>query len=63
MDIDYEKLREDLIDYYGSAISFMPMAVIELSQVERASNQKLMELAIKNGFNLDDYKENIFKKR
>ena len=39
MNIDFEKLREDLKDYYGTAMSFMPMAVVELSQVERASNQ------------------------
>ena len=50
-----EKLREDLKDYYGTAMSFMPMAVVELSQVERASNQKLIELALKNNFDLSDY--------
>jgi len=57
MNIDYEKLREDLIDYYGTAMSFMPMAVIELSVVEKASNQKLIELALKNGFDLNNYEE------
>jgi len=57
MNIDYEKLREDLIDYYGTAMSFMPMAVIELSVVEKASNQKLIELALKNGFDLSNYEE------
>lgn len=55
MNIDFEKLREDLKDYYGTAMSFMPMAVVELSQVERASNQKLIELALKNNFDLSDY--------
>lgn len=55
MNIDFEKLREDLKDYYGTAMSFMPMAVIELSQVEKASNQKLIELALKNNFDLSDY--------
>lgn len=55
MNIDFEKLREDLKDYYGTAMSFMPMAVIELSEVERASNQKLIELALKNNFDLSDY--------
>ena len=55
MNIDYEKLREDLKDYYGTAMSFMPMAVVELSEVERASNQKLIELALKNNFDLSDY--------
>ena len=55
MNIDFEKLREDLKDYYGTAMSFMPMAVVELSQVERDSNQKLIELALKNNFDLSDY--------
>ena len=55
MNIDFEKLREDLKDYYGTAMSFMPMAVVELSQVEKASNQKLIELALKNNFDLSDY--------
>ena len=50
-----EKIRKQVIDYYGTAMSFMPMAVIELSEVERASNQKLIELALKNNFDLSDY--------
>jgi len=56
--MDYEKLRGDLIDYFGSAISYNPMAVIELSNVENASNNKLEEIAVRNGFDLSDY-ENI----
>ncbi len=53
--MDYEKLRCDLIDYFGSAMSYNPMAVIELSNVENASNSKLEEIAIRNGFDLSDY--------
>ena len=53
--MDYERLRNDLIDYFGSAMSYNPMAVIELSNVENASNSKLEEIAIRNGFNLSDY--------
>ena len=29
--IDYEKLRKDLIDYFGTAMSFNPMAIMDLS--------------------------------
>ena len=54
--MDYEKLRGDLIDYFGSAIAYNPMAVIELSNVENASNSKLEEIAVRNGFDLSDYK-------
>lgn len=56
MDIDYEKLREDLIDYFGTAMKFMPMAIIELSKVENASNEELINIALKNGFDLNEYK-------
>ena len=55
--IDYEKLKIDLIDYYGTAMSYNPMAVIELSNVQTASNEKLVQIAIKNGFNLYDYEK------
>ena len=40
--MDYERLREDLKDYFGTAISCgYPMAVIELSEVESASYDRL----------------------
>lgn len=54
-EIDYERLRSDLMDYFGAAMVFYPMAVIELSDVETASNYKLEQIAIQNGFNLNDY--------
>jgi len=53
--MDYERLRNDLINYFGTAMSYNPMAVIELSNVESASNSKLEEIAIRNGFDLSDY--------
>lgn len=46
MDIDLSRLKSDLEDYYGSAMfSGLPMAVVELSQVENASPQQLVELS------------------
>ena len=56
--MDYERLREDLKDYFGTAMKYNPMAVIELSEVESATNQKLLEIACKNGFDLSDYENN-----
>ena len=53
--MDYERLRNDLIDYFGTAIGFNPAAIIELSMVESVSNDKLIDIAIKNGFDLSDY--------
>ncbi len=56
MDIDISKLRSDLEDYYGSAMfSGFPAAVVELSQVECASPQELVELSRRAGFDLNDY--------
>ena len=58
MDIDLSRLKSDLEDYCGSAMfSGLPMAVVELSQVENASPQQLAELARRAGFDLGDYAE------
>ncbi len=55
MTIDVERLRRDLIDYFGTAMSMFPVAMMELSQVQNASPEKLIEIARKNGFDLRDY--------
>ena len=61
-EIDYDKLREDLIDYYGTAsYNGFPMAIIELSNVENASYEELINIAIKNNFNLNNYKKEEIK--
>jgi len=57
MNIDYERLRSDLIDYYGTAMIYNPMAVVELSDVQNSSNDRLVQIAIQNGFDLSDYEE------
>ena len=53
--MDYESLRYDLIEYFGTAAGFNPMAYVELSIVESASNDVLISIALKNGFDLSDY--------
>ena len=53
--MDYERLREDLKDYFGTAMQFYPAAVIELYIVESASNEKLIDIANSNGFDLSEY--------
>ena len=53
--MDYERLREDLKNYFGSAMQFYPVAVMDLVEVERASDEKLEQIAISCGFNLSDY--------
>ena len=53
--MDYERLREDLKDYFGTAMQFYPAAVMGLMEVEKASDSELEKMAIKCGFNLSDY--------
>ena len=54
-EIDYERLRRVLIDYFGSAMPYFPMAVIDVTDVELASEAKLEQMAIQNGFDLNNY--------
>ena len=63
--IDIEKLRKDLINYFGTAmISPFPAAIMNLTKVEKASAEELINIALKNGFDLEKYicKTNIYKK-
>ena len=59
MEIDIEKLRKDLIDYYGTAMfNASPLTIIELSKAENASPQELINIALKNNFDLTEYETN-----
>ena len=53
--IDVEKLRKDLIDYFGTAMSFMPIAMMEISRVEKATKEELIKIAKENGVDLSKY--------
>ena len=56
MNINIEKLREDLIDYFGTAMfNASPLAMIELTKIEKASNQDIIKIAIDNNFDLNEY--------
>ena len=56
MEIDFERLRTDLIDYFGTGmISGIGALSINISVIKRASNDKLIEIAINNNFNLENY--------
>lgn len=57
MDIDYNKLRSDLIDYLGTASSYNPMVIIDIMDVQKATNSELENYAIRYGFNLDNYQK------
>ena len=54
--MDVERLREDLKDYYGTAMSRgFPMAMMDLSEVEHASEEELVKKAIHNGMDISKY--------
>ena len=60
---DLESLRQDLIDYFTSAMfNVSYVAMIDLIEIENASISELIRLAEQNGFNLNNYKANIYKK-
>lgn len=58
MQFDIERLREDLKDYYGTAMfNGFPMAMMEVDKVSRASDEELLRMAEKNGMDLKRYCE------
>lgn len=55
--IDIERLRKDIMDYYGTAIfNGFPMAVTDLGEVSNASPEELIKLAREKGIDLTKYK-------
>ena len=62
--IDFERLRNDLIDYFGTGmVNASNMAIIDLIDVSNCSNEKLLKIAIQNNFDLDDYRNNNYRIR
>ena len=55
-ELDTERLRRDLEDDYGTAMSSgFPMAMMEMSEVERASDRELIEMAREKQMDLSKY--------
>lgn len=56
--IDIEKLRYDLLSYFGTGMmSGNPMMASLVSRIERADIEELVKLAIDNKFELNKYKK------
>ena len=55
-DIDIEKLRKDLIEYFTSAM-FMTskFALTDLTEVENAVEEEIIQIALDNKFDLKKY--------
>lgn len=62
MNIDFDKLRQDLLDYFGTAMTMgFGAAIIDISKIENASNEELINIAKQNGFNINNYVISSFK--
>lgn len=62
MNIDIERLREDLTSYFGTASFYNKPAMIDLINIQNASDEEVIKIAIENGFNLERYEiKNITK--
>lgn len=54
--IDGNKLKSDLIDYFGTAMfNSSPLAMMELERVQNAWGDELIEIALECGFDLTKY--------
>lgn len=63
MDIDFERLRNDLLNYFGSAYALgFGIALLDLSRIEIASSDELIQLAVQNGFDLGNYERDKVKR-
>ena len=62
VEIDIEKLRSDLMDYLGTAMGFFPVATMDLIKVQNASPEELINIALKNNFDLSKYIVNGYSK-
>ena len=56
-DIDIERLRSDLINYFEGAyfVGGFGAALIDISEIERASDYQVVQTAINNNFDLNKY--------
>ncbi len=62
MIIDVDALRNDLINYFGTALFYNPNAMMELIEVEKASDEQIVQIAIQKGFDINMYDVNNRKR-
>lgn len=61
--IDIERLKEEIIDYYGTAMNNgFNMAIVDIEKVERASDEEIIKIARKIGINIEKYKTYDFER-
>lgn len=56
MEIDIDKLREDLLDEYNAAyFAGFKVAIIDITRIENASPEELIQIARENHIDLSNY--------
>ena len=56
MEIDIDKLREDLEEYYtGAMFCVSPVALVDLTNVENATDEEIIQIALQNRVDLSKY--------
>ena len=56
MNIDVERLRRDLIDYYGTAIyTINPVAIMDVYRMQNYTDKQIIEHALKLNIDLEKY--------
>ena len=55
MVIDYDRLRNDLTNYFGTAMYYNPFAQADLVFVSSCSDEELLKCADDNQFDLSKY--------
>lgn len=61
-DINFEALREDLINYFGTASSFYPVAFMDVISVQNATDLELLEIINRTNLDINDYLTNNLSK-
>jgi len=56
---DFERLRKDLVDEYGAqSVAFSGgLGFVDMCDAENASHEQLLEMAHREGFNLNKYRK------
>ncbi len=54
-DIDFDRLRDDLIDYFGSATSFYSKAWADVINVDSCTDMELLNLIDQSNLDIDNY--------
>lgn len=56
VDYDFNKLRKDLVSYFGTASNFFPSAQQDIVNVNNGTPEEVLEIAKYNRIDLEKYK-------